>query len=177
LLRKKYKNNQLNIFINYLKTTRVFTIKKYIMGRNINTALPTSKTALEGKESAQGEAPDNYAAQIVKLIPAEIVGVYLGLQNLVDSLTEPTRYITQLIFFMIILGIAPLYLKRVGGITDKRQRMIAIISYCIWSISLGGPFAFLLAKYNSPISAQIIGGALIMIYTLVVPILYKKPDA
>jgi hypothetical protein len=147
------------------------------MSRNINTSKSASKVALEGSEVAAPEAQDNYAAQIVKLIPAEIVGVYLGLQNLVDSLAEPTRYVTQLIFFIIILGIAPLYLKRVGGITDKRQRIIAIISFCIWSISLGGPFAYLLIKYNSPISAQIIGGALIMIYTLVVPVLYKKPDA
>jgi hypothetical protein len=147
------------------------------MGRNINIASSTSKQALEGKENDQSEAQDNYTAQIVKLIPAEIVGVYLGLQNLVDSLAEPTRYITQLVFFIIILAIAPLYLKKVGGITDNRQRIIAVISYCIWSISLGGPFAYLLTKFNSPISAQIIGGALIMIYTLVVPILYKKSDA
>ena len=147
------------------------------MGRNINATSSKSKQALEGNEAVQQEAADNYAAQIVKLIPAEIVGVYLGLQNLVDSLTEPARYVTQLIFFIIILGIAPIYLKKVGGITDNRQRMIAIISYCIWSISLGGPFAYLLTKYNSPISAQIIGGALIMIYTLIVPILYKKTDA
>ena len=144
------------------------------MGRNIITS-PRQKSVLEGKEVAESNAQDNYTAQIVKLIPAEIVGVYLGLQNLVDSLEEPSRYLTQLIFFIILLGIAPLYLKRVAGITDNRQRMIAIISYCIWCISLGGPFAYLLTKYNSPISAQIIGGALIMIYTLLVPMLYKKP--
>src|SRR5262245_114951 len=109
------------------------------MGRNINTG-SGSRSALEGKESGQSDQQDNYAAQIVKLIPAEIVGVYLGLQNLVASLTEPTRYITQLIFFVVILLIAFPYLKKVGGITDKRQRMIAVISYCIWCISLGGPF-------------------------------------
>ncbi len=147
------------------------------MSRNINTASSTSKEALEGKEIAQPEAQDNYAAQIVKLIPVEIVGVYLGLQNLVSSLVEPTRFVTQFIFFIIILAITPFYLKTVGGITDKRQRMIAVVSYCIWSISLGGPFAYLLTEIDSPISAQIIGGALIMIYTLVVPILYKKPTS
>ncbi len=147
------------------------------MSRNINTASSTSKEALEGKEIPQPEAQDNYAAQIVKLIPVEIVGVYLGLHNLVSSLVEPTRFVTQFIFFIIILAITPLYLKTVGGITDKGQRMIAVVSYCIWSISLGGPFAYLLTKIDSPISAQIIGGALIMIYTLVVPILYKKPTS
>ncbi len=145
------------------------------MSRNINIASP--KTALEENVALPQEGQDNYASQIVKLIPTEIVGVYLGLQNLVDSLTEPSRYLTQIVFFIIILGIAPTYLKRVGAIIERRQRVIAIISYCIWSISLGGPFAYILTKFNSPISAQIIGGALIMIYTLVVPMLYKKPDA
>jgi FtsH-binding integral membrane protein len=150
------------------------------MGRNINGGSSTMALEkkggmyVEGREGTQKEEKDNYTAQIVKLIPAEIVGVYLGLQNLVASLGEPSRYITQLIFFVIILCISPLYLKNVGGITDKRQRLIAIISYCIWSISLGGPFAYLLTKYDSPISAQIIGGALVMLYTLIVPMLYKK---
>lgn len=144
------------------------------MGRNINLASTAPGSPLEAKQTEDKEAADNYAAQIVKLIPTEIVGVYLALQNLINPVPEPTRFITQLVFFFIILAIAPLYLKTVGGITDKRQRAIAIVSYCIWSISLGGPFEFLLTKYNSPLSAQTIGGALIMIYTLIVPILYKR---
>lgn len=116
---------------------------------------------------------DNYASQIIKLIPAEIVGVYLGLQNLFSTLPDPTKAIVQLILFLIILGIAPFYLKIVADITDSRQRMVAIISYCIWGISLGGPFDYGLQQLHSPVTAQMIGGALIMIYTLVVPLLYR----
>src|SRR4051794_24733441 len=84
------------------------------MGRNINTASSASKPALEGKETGLSEVGDNYAAEIVKLIPTKIVGVYLGLQNLVNSLAQSARYVTQLIFFITILGIESLYLKSVG---------------------------------------------------------------
>lgn len=140
------------------------------MGRNIVTQ---SSSESKGFETATTAEPDNYAAQIVKLIPAEIVGVYLGLQNIFAPLADPTKAIVQIVLFLIILGIAPFYLKIVGGITDSRQRMVAVISYCIWSISLGGPFAYFLMTAGSPISAEMIGGALIMLYTLVVPMLYR----
>lgn len=144
------------------------------MSRNI--VLPHGGLARELPENSAAPSPDNYVSQIVKLIPVEIVGVYLGLQNLFSVLAVPARAFTQLTIFFIILAIAPFYLKFVGGITDSKQRLIAIVSYCIWGISLGGPFEYLLNNIQSPVSAQMIGGALIMIYTLIVPILYKIPS-
>lgn len=122
---------------------------------------------------AESTASDNYVSQIVKLIPTEIVGVYLGIQNTFLSLPEKERFIAQGLIFLIILVIAPVYLKKVAEIIDSRQRVISIISYCIWGISLGGPFEYLLVKINSNISAQLIGGVLIMLYTLIVPMIYK----
>lgn len=141
------------------------------MGRNI--LIQSDIINRELPENASPATPDNYATQIVKLIPAEIVGVYLGLQNLFSSLADPIKAYVQIILFLIILFITPFYLKIVGGITDSKQRVVVIISYCIWGISLGGPFAYGLDKIHSPVSAQMIGGALIMIYTLIVPLLYK----
>ncbi|MDB5144523.1 MAG: hypothetical protein JWQ66_3236 [Mucilaginibacter sp.] len=145
------------------------------MGRNIITITPRA-TAPESLTAGNppATAADNYASQIVKLIPTEIVGVYLGLQNLFFSVADPARVIAQSVVFVAILAVTPLYLRNAAGITDAKQRMVAICSYCIWSISLGGPFEYLFKQIKSPISAQMIGGALIMFYTLVVPLLYKK---
>jgi hypothetical protein len=148
------------------------------MGRNIVTSARID-TELElaapsGSQRAPSPAADNYTSQIVKLIPAEIVGVYLGLQNQFFSIAEPARSITQAIIFITILILSPFYLKIAGGITDPKQRTVAIISYTIWGISLGGPFAYLLDLVHSPVTAQQIGGGLIMLYTLVVPLIYKK---
>jgi hypothetical protein len=143
------------------------------MGRNI--IIPKRRDSIpEVQGPVEVAAGDNYATQILKLIPAEIIGVYLGLQNLFSPLDASARFIAQVVIFIIILFLAPLYLRNTGGITDGRQRMVAIISFCIWSISLGGPFQYLLASVGSPVSAEIIGGALMMIYTLIVPMLYRK---
>ena len=141
------------------------------MGRNIITK--PSPEALEGNESAKAIVPDNYTSQIVKLIPVEIVGVYLGIQNIFSTLPEHARFVTQGIIFLIILAISGPYLRIVAEVADKKQRTISIISYSIWCISLGGPFAYLLTCLHSVVTAEQIGGALIMLYTLIVPMLYK----
>lgn len=141
------------------------------MGRNI--VPQRTRTTQELPESSTPVTPDNYASQIVKLIPTEIVGVYLGLQNLFSSVTNPTQAFVQGILFLVILGITPFYLKSVAGITDSKQRTVSILSYFIWGISLGGPFEYGLTMIHSPVSAQMIGGALIMLYTLIVPLVYK----
>lgn len=140
------------------------------MGRNIvNQSVTITE---EGAETTK-ETPDNYVTQIVKLIPAEIVGVYLGIQNLLFKLDDPSKSYIQIVIFILILAIIPKYLERVGGITDPNQRMISLISYIIWAISLGGPFAYFLDRIESTIPAQTIGGILIMLYTIIVPMLYK----
>ena len=139
------------------------------MSRNIIGAQP--RLALENLGSEPAPTPDNYAAKIIKLIPADIVAVYLGVSSLFSSLSVTTRFYAQSIVFLIILFITPLYLKKAGGVTDVAQRRVAMLSFVVWGISLGGPFEYLLNGYE--ITAQLLGGALIMLYTLVVPMLYR----
>jgi hypothetical protein len=145
------------------------------MGRNINVATRGEIPELhqEGTPATTQTAPDNYTSQIVKLIPADLVGVYLGVQNVFASLNGKPQFYAQCAVFLIILVIAPFYLKKVAGMTDGRQRMVSIISYFVWALSLGGPFAYLLEKIHSPYTAQMIGGSLVALYTLAVPLLYQ----
>lgn len=147
------------------------------MGRNIivtrkNGGQRTENMPLQYPDSA--EEPDKYTAQIVKLIPVEIVGVYIGLQNQFSGSLDLSHTIMQVVIFVLILLITPFYLKTVGGITNSTQRLVSILSFVIWGIALGGPFEYILAELGSPFSAKMIGGGLIMLYTLIVPMIYKK---
>ncbi|THU41170.1 hypothetical protein FAM09_03390 [Niastella caeni] len=140
------------------------------MGRTIITK---ARFAEVQSDDATGQAPDNYASQIVKLIPIEIVGVYLGISNLIKG-----QDLVQWIIFLIILIITPFYLKKVANISDRIQIIIATISYIIWAISLGGPFEnFLQPKLPPNFTVQTLGGILIMLYTLIVPIFYRPAKA
>lgn len=147
------------------------------MGRNIMTAKKIAAMTTAGNP-APPQQPDNYASQIVKLIPVEIVGVYLGISNLIDvqKITAPYLTPVQTTVFIILLIITPFYLMKVAGVSDKAQIIIATISFFVWAISLGGPFEALLLKLHVPaeIPVKFLGGILIMIYTLIVPIFYKS---
>lgn len=148
-------------------------------------------------ENTNDQSPDNYASQIVKLIPVEIVGVYLGLSNIFavavnnSAQTGGTAdaneaaaaaaaapqivFWAQLISFLVVLVLTPIYLKRAAKIEDGKQRSVALISFIIWSISLGGPFEYILTNYLQFYwyPATTIGSALIMVYTLIVPMIYQ----
>lgn len=124
----------------------------------------------------QAQNPDNYAAQIVKLIPVDVVGVYLGISNLVagQQIAEPALTTIQTVVFAIILLITPLYLVRVAGVTNRSQIIVATVSFFIWAVSLGGPFESLLKDVlPQGASVKFMGGILLMIYTLVVPMFYR----
>ncbi len=138
------------------------------MGRTI---IPKTRLTGNLSDDVQGQAPDNYASQIVKLIPIEIVGVYLGISNLIADVQ-----VVQWICFFVVLLITPFYLKKVAGITDRAQIIVATISFIIWAFSLGGPFkAWLDGKLPIGFTVEELGGVLIMLYTLVVPIFYRAP--
>lgn len=154
----------------------------------------------QGQNLKEDEAaisqPDNYTSQIVKLIPVEVVGIYLGISNLIDGFTKPISNAAnnaasaastvnsidkssiapvQWIIFILITVITPFYLSKAAGVTDKRQIIIATFSFVVWAISLGGPFsAYFDPKLQGGLTVKILGGILIMIYSLIVPIFYKK---
>ena len=138
------------------------------MGRTIITKSNTADVQSDADSSDQ-QTPDNYAAQIVKLIPIEIVGVYLGISNLISG-----QHIIQWVIFFIILVITPFYLKKVAKVEDRAQIIIATVSFIIWALSLGGPFEWLLKdRLPEGFTVQAMGGILIMLYTLIVPIFYR----
>lgn len=146
------------------------------MGRSIITT--TKQPGLiSAKVVGQGDQPDNYANQIIKLIPADVVGVYIAISKLLETAdwTYPTL---QWSVFFIILLITPFYLKRTDSQIDKRQIMVATLSFIVWTFSIGGPFEKLF-QHCYPLEAdrfKIIASVVIMIYTLIVPLLYKKPE-
>lgn len=138
------------------------------MGRNIVTKSKVIPVQNDDGPSTS-ESPDNYASQIVKLIPIEVVGVYLGITNLIED-----QFLIQWIIFFIILIITPFYLKKVAMVEDRKQIIVSTFSFVIWALSLGGPFESLLKNIlPDGFTVQALGGILIMLYTLIVPIFYR----
>jgi hypothetical protein len=116
--------------------------------------------------------PDHYKDRLVKLIPGEVVAVYLFLSGLI-AVTDPEQVphgplLTAV--FVALLGLTWPYLVRIAGITNRTQLVISTIAFAVWVFSLGGPFVYLMAlaglKYH-----PIYGGLLLPLYTFAVPII------
>ncbi|WP_367913190.1 hypothetical protein [Leadbetterella sp. DM7] len=114
---------------------------------------------------------DPYTSKIIKLIPADIIGVYLGVFNIIKSSSENqgNNRTLQWIVFGLILLITPFYLKKVAGVISTRQIVFSTISFVVWAFSLGGPLD---GEDIGGYTIQFLGALFLPIYTLVIPLFY-----
>ncbi len=112
------------------------------------------------------DKPDDYSTRMLKFIPAEVVTVYLALDSLLRTTTDPKINIPLLWWgiFLLLLILTPVYLWRIQNVTKTTQLIITTISFAIWVFSLGGPFA--LQPWYSPFY----GALLLPLYTFIIPL-------
>jgi len=120
-----------------------------------------------------GERPpaDPYVSKLLKLIPAEIIGVYLAVFNIISlgKQAEAKNTALQLIVFGLILLITPFYLKKVAKINTARQIIFCMVSFIIWVFSIGGPVEGL---EISGYPVKFLGAVFLPVYSLLIPLLY-----
>ena len=88
--------------------------------------------------------PDDYAARLIKHIPAEVVAVYVFVEGVIRQASGPSPSSTLLwITFGVLTVLTPLYLWRVQKVTKWVQLLICTLSFALWVFSLGGPFSTL----------------------------------
>jgi len=140
------------------------------MQRNI---ILTSHAPKIGTMSATPSA-DDYMSRLVKLVPAEIISVYLFAFNLIkgNSKTPADGSETlQWIIFGIMLVATPIYLKKILKMESNAQVVLCTFSFLLWVFAMGGPLdgVALIGVYT----VNFVGGLLVPIYTLFIPAAYK----
>ena len=112
----------------------------------------------------QVQPGDEYPDKLVKLIPAEIVAVYLAIQANLIVLGE--RVVVGAIVVLLIFTVA--YLRR-GGIENGLQLTFSTLSFLVWVYSVA-PVEILRGLYNPPLASVILA-----LWTLGIP--FVKTDA
>lgn len=116
--------------------------------------------------------PDPYQDRLLKLIPAEVVSVYLAVSVLLPGPTtsmQDDAHAGLRIGAFVILLVANFFIKRKGGVTDSTQLIITSLAFIIWVISLGGPVKFHIGTEES----TLVGAVLTPLFTLLAPVLYN----
>lgn len=115
-----------------------------------------------------------FADRLFKLVPTEIVATYTALSGVVgldptpnapapDKLTKTLIQVT----FLILLALTPIYLRKVGNVSSKRQLCLSSISFVVWVYTLGGPF-IAWGIFHPKVAA-----VTLILWTLVMPLLVE----
>jgi hypothetical protein len=122
--------------------------------------------------SASREQPDQeireYLSRLIKLIPSEVVGLYLGGSGVIPQ-DQQVPLIVWSLFCLLCVVLSRVYGSSKSGWRDPQWKVvwISIISFLIWIYSLGGVFRAL------GIYVPYVGTLLILAWTFLVPFLYK----
>lgn len=111
---------------------------------------------------------DNYQSRLLKLIPTEVVGVYIFINGLLPANATDDKYtVLQWIIFGLLFIINPFYLRYVSAVTNKKQILICTISFAVWVFSLNNSFMVVGGDADF---TRIISSIILALYTLAVPI-------
>jgi hypothetical protein len=121
------------------------------------------------KVAADGQPTREYFERLMKMIPAEVVGLYIVGNGLIPK-ERPV-----VLAAWTALGLFGVVAIRAWGTSDKDRKLgpqwpavaISSVAYVIWVYSMGGAFA----AYG--IAEPYLGSLLVLGWTFFVPIFYK----
>jgi hypothetical protein len=102
-----------------------------------------------------------FLTALLKLIPSEVVAVYLFVLGIL-----PDRPVPHLVVAAVLVALTPLYLRFAMGVRSAAQLAVSCFSMLVWIFALQqGPVRFLAAPWYEPWY----GSVALAIWTLVPP--------
>jgi hypothetical protein len=123
----------------------------------------------QAKNLAPSGQPDNYADRLVKMIPAEIVSLYLFLQSYISGNGHDYNWLLWIVVSVLAI-LTPLYLYRIMKVDDWVQMLLTTFAFLCWCLTFGAPFDDLIHDTGK---LKIISTVLLSVYTFAIPIFYK----
>jgi hypothetical protein len=137
----------------------------------INVKKKVTKEMPLGEGKAKAEPYDSYVTKLLKMIPAEVISLYLaGLALIPASLPDPQKIAPMawvgLCFILVILA---RYVMTKDKNTSPDWMIVGLsaVSFLIWSYSMGGPWA------TTGIYITWLGGLAVLVWTFAVPLCFK----
>lgn len=130
--------------------------------------------------SASDQPLGDYLERVTKYVPVEIIAAFMLIRGLVESQGAPPPSL-EIILYIALVVLTPLYLMRMGGDVPSKTRQAAIAtgSFVVWSYAIGGPFFWGAIATLAGVDLNKVvylgsGGALAVIWSLVAGL--ARPD-
>jgi hypothetical protein len=104
---------------------------------------------------------NSFLQVLLKLIPSEVIAVFIFVQGVMPRLLVP-----HLVVALLLIAITPLYLSRAMGVRSQVQLVVSTISLVVWIYAMGvGPLRFVRPPWYEPWH----GAVALAVWTLVPP--------
>jgi hypothetical protein len=114
------------------------------------------------------EQENSFFQVLLKLIPSEVIAIFVFLQGVMPSLLVP-----HLVVALLLIAITPFYLARAAGVASRPQLIVSTISLAVWIYAMGmGPLRFVPRPWYEPWH----GAVVLALWTLVPP-MFLTPSA
>ena len=134
------------------------------MGRSIITSVPKASVSARGGPGSEIQtAPelDGYSDAMMKLIPAEVIGVYMAMQSILINATPKADLVAFLVVFMFGVFATYFYLRVSLKVTNQLHLGLSVGAFCVWAYSMAPPNC---SWYNGTYA-----GLLLIAYTFIAP--------
>lgn len=107
------------------------------------------------------DADNSFLQVLLKLIPSEVIAVFVFVQGVLPRILTPHLVVT-----ILLVAITPLYLSRAMGVRSRIQILVSTVSLVVWIYAMGaGPLRFVHAPFYEPWH----GAVALAVWTLVPP--------
>ena len=112
------------------------------------------------------EQENSFLQVLLKLIPSEVIAVFVFIQGVMPRLLAP-----QLVVSLLLVAMTPLYLRFAAEVRSRAQLLVSSLSLAVWIYALGlGPVRFIHSPYYEPWY----GSVVLALWTLVPPMLLSR---
>jgi hypothetical protein len=112
------------------------------------------------------EQENTFLQILLKLIPSEVIAVFVFIQGVL-----PRQIIPHLVVTLLLVAITPVYLSWATGVRSRPQLVISTLSLVVWIYAMGiGPLRFVRPPYYEPWH----GAVALAIWTLVPPMFLAR---
>ncbi len=112
------------------------------------------------------EQDNSFLQVLLKLIPSEVIAVFIFVQGVMPRVLVP-----HLVIALLLVCMTPIYLYWAGGVRSRQQLVISTLSLVVWIYAMGaGPFRFVRPPWYEPWH----GAVALAIWTLIPPMFLSQ---
>jgi hypothetical protein len=112
------------------------------------------------------EQENSFLQVLLKLIPSEVIAVFVFIQGVMPRVLLP-----HLVIALLLVGITPVYLYWAGGVRSRQQLVISTLSMVVWVYAMGiGPLRFVRPPWYEPWH----GAVALALWTLIPPMFLSR---